>query len=157
MPTKNQSLIKHTGLIGRPRQGDRMRPKSVKLFEVLFLVSLGIGLVISSLGWENLTQKAGAGSVLSVLAGTFLITVVLVLLISRKGSNVARWVLVVMFALGAIPYIPSLAGIFAQNPIIALLAAVQITLQVIALCLVFRSDTKPWFIKAEAGPDSGTQ
>lgn len=133
-----------------------MRPKSVKLFEVLYLVSLGIGLVNTSLGWENLTQKAGVGSLLSVLAGTFLITVVLVLLISRKGSNVARWVLVVMFALGAIPYITSLAGMFAQNPIIAFLAAVQVTLQVIALCLVFRPDTKPWFIKAEAGPASAS-
>lgn len=126
----------------------KKRPRSVELFEVMYLVSLGIGLILSSLSWGYLTQIAGAGFVLFVQAGTLLFVLVLVLLVSRKGSNIARWVLVVMFVLGAIAYIPSAAWMFAINPITAVLAAIQIAFQVIGMWYIFSSDAKPWFQKS---------
>ena len=87
---------------------------------------------------------------LIVQAAVLLIVLGVVLLVSRKGSNIARWVLVVFFVLGAIIYIPSAARMFAQNPVIALLASVQIMLQVAAIYFVFRPDAKPWFQKTSA-------
>ena len=83
------------------------------------------------------------GAVLLVMLG-------LVLAVSRKGSNIARWVLVVLFLLGAIMFIPSYAVMFAQNPANVVLSSVQIALQVAAIYFVFRPDAKPWFRKTSA-------
>ena len=126
-----------------------MRPKSVERFELLFLVSLGVGVVNSTLLWEQLAQMGGAEFTLIVQAVTLLIVLGMVLLVSRKGSNIARWVLVVFFVLGTIMYIPSMAGMLAQNPVAAVLSSVQIALQVAAIYFVFRPDAKPWFQKPE--------
>ena len=127
-----------------------MRPKSVEWFELLFLISIGLGVVSSALLWEQLTQIAGAVFTLIVQAATLLILLGVVLLVSRKGSNIARWVLVVFWVLGAIMYIPSMAGMFAQNMVAAVLSSVQIALQVVAIYFVFRPDAKPWFQKTSA-------
>ena len=129
-----------------------MRPKSVERFELLFLVSLGVGVVISALLWEQL-QMAGAWFALiveAVTAATLLIVLGLVFLVSRKGSNIARWVLVVFFVPEAIMYIPTMAVMLAQNPVVAVLSSGQIALQVAAIYFVFRPDAKPWFQKTSA-------
>lgn len=124
-----------------------MRPKSVERFELLFLVSLGLGVVHSALKWEQLTQMTTAWVVLTTQAAILLIILGLVLLVSRRGSNIARWVLFVLFVLGGVMYIPSAAEIFAQNPVSAVLSSVQLVLQVTAMYFVFRPDAKPWFQK----------
>ena len=124
-----------------------MRPKPVERFELLFLVSLGIGVVNSALQWEQLTQMASAWFILIVQAAVLLMLLGLVLLISWKGSNIARWALVVLFVLGSVMYIPSAAGMLVQNPTAAVLSSIQIALQVAAIYFVFRPDAKPWFQK----------
>lgn len=124
-----------------------MRPKSVERFELLFLISLGLGLVNSALTWDQTSQMAGVVFSLIVQVGVLLIILGLVLAVSRKGSNIARWVLVAMFLLGAIMFIPTYAGMFALNPIVVVISSVQIALQVAAIYFVFRPDAKPWFQK----------
>jgi hypothetical protein len=124
-----------------------MRPESVKRFELLFFLSLGLGMTISVLTWRQTTQMAGAGFALTVQAAVLLILLGLVLLVSRKGSNIARWVLVTLFVIGVIIYIPSVAVMYAQSPLAAMLSLVQFALQVAAIYLVFRPDAKSWFRK----------
>jgi ABC-type proline/glycine betaine transport system permease subunit len=119
----------------------------VERFELLFLISLGLGVVISALNWQQLTQMAEAVFTLTVQAVVLLIMLGVMLLVSRKGSNIARWVLVVLFVLGAIMYIPAMVVTFAQNPVTALLSSVQIAFQVSAIYFVFRPAAKPWFQK----------
>ena len=124
-----------------------MRPKSIERFELLFFVSLGIGIVTSALGWDQISQMAGVLPTLAVQVLTLLIVLSLVLLVSRKRSNIARWVLVAFFVIGTVIYIPNMARLFAQNPLVTVLSSVQIVLQVAALYFVFRPDAKPWFQK----------
>lgn len=124
-----------------------MRPKSIERFEALFLVSLGIGIVTSALNWDFLSQSAGVGFTLAVQAGTLLIMLTLVLLVSRRRSNISRWILMILFVIGSIAFIPGTAELFAQSPITAILAAIQIAMQVTAFYFAFRPDSKPWFTK----------
>lgn len=125
-----------------------MRPKSVERFELLFLISLGLGVVISALNWSQFVQLAGAEFTLIVQGGVLLVMLGLVLAVSRMGSNIARWALVVGFLLGAIMFIPSYAVMLALNPANVVLSSVQIALQVAAIYFVFRPDAKPWFRKS---------
>lgn len=78
-----------------------------------------------------------------------LVMLVLVLLVSRRKSIIARGLLVGIFALGTLIYIPHMFVMLLINPISAGLAAIQVTLQAIALYFVHRADAKPWFSKIE--------
>lgn len=127
-----------------------MRPQSVERFELLFLMSLGLGVVMAALNFDQVAATAGAGFVLIVTATTLLVMVGLVLWASRKGSNIARWILLVFAVLGAVAYVPTVPQLWAENLILPLVSAVQILLQVAGIYFVFRPDAKPWFQKTAA-------
>ena len=98
-----------------------MRPASIIWFERLFLLGLALGLVngmiqfdtalaqiesdpkLAQLGW-------GTGFVVTVMAISLLIPLLLWFLIARRASNIAKWVLVI-FTVPGLFFLPSSAAI----------------------------------------------
>ena len=129
-------------------------PKSIQLFEQLFLASLVLG-VIQSASFSNaagLTQ--GAAYNVAIFQVVVLIVVgALVLLTSRKKSAICKWILVTFFVLGLAAFIPNLASYF-EHGIMGVIGSVQVLLQAAAIYLLFNSDSKSWFESKKLKSDS---
>lgn len=128
------------------------RPHSIIWFERIFLGSLLLGLVNSVLTWSTLTDQISATPGASMLGSNFLIgtmavgiviNLLLWYFIARRGSNVARIIWTILFAIGAFGII----GVFLQpTPVLMKIAPlVSFALQAIGVFLLYRPDAKPWF------------
>ena len=99
-----------------------MRPPSIVNFERLFLAALALGLIGLVLGFDAATaqlaresalRQLGIGAselLIGVSAAWLAIYLLLWFLIARKASNVAKWILVILSAIGAIFFLPALTG-----------------------------------------------
>lgn len=119
-------------------------PKHIKYFEWIWLGSLALGIIIAALSYSE-TVPAG----MEIFAGfiqffVFGIILLLVLLTSRKRSNIAKWILVVLFGLGAIFYIPQLAILF-HIKIAGVLSSLQLLAQCVGLYFLFTQESREWF------------
>lgn len=137
-----------------------MRPSSIVRFDRLYLASIAVGLVGNILEWpltmarlaEN-PDTAALGATATVAAGGMIaVGVVIALLlwffIARRGSNVAKWILVVftVFAIGSLAVgFSSGAVIFDAGGIVRIVA---VALQTAAVVLLFRPDAATWFAPA---------
>ena len=130
-----------------------MRPRSIVAFECLALLSVFFGAVQDALGWQGLVAKAGSvAMVLAIQIITFAIIILLVLLVSRRRSRIAKWVLIISFVIGLVPFVQLLrSGQFTGSAIISI---VQAALQGIAIVLLFTRDARPWFRIKAAGADA---
>ena len=120
-------------------------PKSIKLFEQLFLGSIALGVIQSALMLNNMDLSGDAAyGVAGFQVLILLIVVTIVLLTSRKKSVICKWISVVFFVLGLVAFIPNLA-IFVEQGIAGLISAAQLLMQAYAIYLLFNSDSKAWF------------
>ena len=135
-----------------------MRPSSIIQFERLFLGSIVLGLVNNALTWHDLVNAVGAnpdlqrlgvtpsamiGVVIGLLALGIVINLVLWFLVARRGSNIAKWILTVLTALGIVSMMVS--GLGHQGltlPMVLTLAA--LALQIAAIFELFRRDAVEW-------------
>ncbi|HTG37838.1 hypothetical protein [Sphingomonas sp.] len=136
-----------------------MRPSSIIWFERLFLAALAIGLV-NSLMILNAINADQAGQPLSpsVLIGSIvvgnIINVVLWYFVARRASNIARWILVALFVLGALSLGFSVMTDSYPGGIEGLLGAIGWALQAASILCLFRRDAATWF-ESEPGDDLG--
>ena len=140
-----------------------MRPQSIQLFEKVYLASIAIGLVNAVLSWSQVDamladprmQAAGVGTgtlVLGVVIG-ILVPLLLWYFIARRASNVAKWIYVVLTAVGLFGFLSALANPMAPKGLITLLGAAATGLQVYGAWLLFRPDAAAWFeSKGADGP-----
>ena len=130
-----------------------MRPKSIIMFERLFLASLLLGLLNFGLSYRDAAalvandagaQKLGLGPgfLIGIMIVSYAIYLLLWFLIARMGSNVAKWILVVLTAIGVLSALPALTG--AWDVTLALSLAVY-ALEILALAYLFKPDSKTWF------------
>jgi hypothetical protein len=143
-----------------------MRPKSIIWFERFFLGAWLLGLLNTVLNWDTMMRTAlkqpgvaEVGPALQVMlmvsaAVGLLIPLLLWFFIARKGSVVAKWILVVLYAIGVLSFLFNLvSGNLAIRPLTALPALIAL-LQLAAVFMLFQPDTKPWFGEdATADPD----
>lgn len=138
-----------------------MRPYSMTVFDRLFWAMVVIGLVGGAANWQAAMTALstnpglgmlGNGAVMGMLIGSVVlgvaVNVLLWYFISRRVSNTARWIWVVLAVIG----LPgSLRNIFAQNGLIMLpgagraILAINIVLQIAAVVMLFRAETRAWF------------
>ncbi len=71
-------------------------------------------------------------------------------LIARKASNVAKWVLVVFVAIGAVSFLAALTS--ARFDAAMMLALVVYALEIAAVTFLFKEDAKAW-LKGEWDTD----
>jgi hypothetical protein len=126
-----------------------MRPSSIVYFERLYLFSLVIGLMMAVFSWDLSVETAraegfGPGFLVFVQTFSFLIPLILTLLVSRRASVVAKWILVVIF-LGGLGIMAATAKLSFAGGVLLLVQIVQILMQAIAIALLFTEESRRWF------------
>ena len=137
-----------------------MRPASIVNFERVVLLSIILGIVNTILIWDRLTAAmavTGMGSnfVITVQAITVALYLVLIWFISRRASNVARWIYVVLAAIGlgfGLMGVGQVQALYGTIPLVITIA--QYALAIASLWLLFRSDANAWF-RGERPADPG--
>ena len=126
------------------------RPKSIIWFERLYLGSLAVSVAIMAMGWDATGQIPLVYLLLALLLGLVL-PAVLVLLVSRRRSRVAKWVLIILFAIGLAS---NVAGYNPNGDTRLNVAAMIITaMQMLALALLFTGPARAWLAgKDGTGP-----
>jgi hypothetical protein len=120
-----------------------VRPRNIIRFERLFFLSL----VQAALGWRELTDRAaargeGALALPLLMALTFFTLGALALLVSRGRTAWAKWLLVILCAIGLpLVWASFAAGTIAGSPP---LAVGQVALQAGSLLLLFTGEARRW-------------
>lgn len=137
-----------------------MRPKSIANFEISALLAVLVGVVNSFLSWDKMmaVQQAklvaqgqekmiGMASNLGIAMAVIFIVIWLLLiwLISRKGSPAAKWIYVVLAVLALIAALYGLTKGAVYGTVPFVLAIVQDLLSLAALWFLFQPDAKAWF------------
>lgn len=133
-----------------------MRPESIVMFERLYLGALAVAVVNFALTW-NSTQEymandpavaaagLGNGFLISTMLLSFAIPLLLWYFIAKRGSNIAKWILVVLFGFGLISMIFSFGTMMAMSGPIGLIGALLTTaLQAGAVYMLFKPDAVEW-------------
>jgi hypothetical protein len=131
-----------------------MRPPSIVLFEKVFLAAIVLGLINSLLFWGSMTEvlddpamkAAGMGTgfmLVSVVIGTT-ISLLLWYFIARRASNVAKWIFVVILALGVFGMVANIANPAVPKGAQLVGGFVSLLLQLYAGWLLFKPDAKVW-------------
>lgn len=128
-----------------------MRPKSIVTFEWLALLSCAIALVVTTLTWNGNVaayRHSGYGpTLLWFLTGAeFVLGLLLIFLISRKGNVIAKWILVILTAAGVAELGMEMGDRLGAG-LLGIAEIVKMMLLVTALYFLFRADAKPWFAK----------
>ncbi|MGH6652572.1 MAG: hypothetical protein ACREB7_15720 [Sphingopyxis sp.] len=137
------------------------RPPSIILFERLLWTSFAISVVTTYLAWNDMMAEiehgaAGMRSSTAIGITMFIFAVTLAILaalwyaIARRGSNVAKWIYVVLVALGTLQ---TIASLFEPNSLSTMWlgATLLVTaLSVGSAAVLFRSDAVAWL--AGKGP-----
>lgn len=139
-----------------------MRPASITMFDRLYVASLVLGLINFGLAYDSTLAQmeadpsvaaagmAGPGVLWGVFGFGMAISLLLWFFVSRKASNGARWVLVVLMVIGLI----ALPFSIAELPLTELIGTLVVTVvQVAAVYFLFRPDAKAWFEHGPRGMD----
>ena len=137
-----------------------MRPQSIELFEKVYLGALAISLISVALTWSETVREfdarvpgSGAALAAGAMAIGFAISLLLWWLIARRASNPAKWVLVVLTAIGLFGFLSSLFMATVPKDLNFAVSTVTNLLSVYAAWLLFRPDAVAWLeSKGADGP-----
>ena len=133
------------------------RPKSIRMFELFYLGSVLVGAVNTAMTWAETSASAEAVQVKQMLgpwfvplSTVFLYTLWLLLwyFTARARSNVARWVVVIFYALALIGFVFTLAVGATPAGLPLILSAASLVLTTLAVFFLFRRDATEWFGKS---------
>ncbi len=124
-----------------------MRPESIKKFDILYLASILVGMIGTVMNFGSIEAQAAGTmmtpTVLWVITGiTYALTFLLWYLISRRASNIAKWILVVLTLIGLISLPSIFVGPFSLNKFIGLASTI---LNVAGVIFLFKPDARAWF------------
>ena len=132
-----------------------MRPKSIVMFERLYLAGLAVSLISTALAWPQLRALAetggmGTASLLGSMAIGVLIPLALWYMIARRASVAAKWLCVILFAIGLLVTGVSIGRGKVGPDVFSLLGIAALLLRMGAIAMLFQPDAKPWFAKDRA-------
>ncbi len=141
-----------------------MRPNSIIMFERLFLASLVVGLVGLALTYQQSVDALandpataalglGGGALLGIVVFSYAISLLLWYFIARRASTVAKWIFIVILALGLVSLVGVVTGPWTLETI---LNVVVYGLEVVAAGFLFQPDAKAWFASRGAAADPDT-
>jgi hypothetical protein len=128
------------------------RPQSIINFERCYLGAMAVGILSSVLNWSAIQGQVAATPGAGLLPDWFMpVTIVISLGINlllwyfaaRRGAVVAKWIIVVFFAFSLIGIPGMLSGLVPTR--IMIFGLVSLVLNAIAVWMLFRPDSKPWF------------
>ncbi len=124
-----------------------MRPRSVIQAERLYLLATLLLLVGTVLTWGPLQEVYGVGlaaGVTAFIVGAFLL---LILLTTRRGSPIARILLVILTALGAASLLYQVGTGQVALGLVGIVNLLQVALTVVGAVLLFRPNAAVWFAR----------
>jgi hypothetical protein len=130
------------------------RPKSIRLFELFYLGSVLVEAVNTAATWaatdaspQTVQVKQMLGPWFPALLTVFTFTLWLLLwyFAARARSNVARWAIAILYVLGVIGFIFTLAAGSAPAALPLALSAVSLAFSTVAVVFLFRRDSAAWF------------
>jgi hypothetical protein len=135
-----------------------MRPKSIARFEALSLLSVALAALSAFLTWGGSipgseARAAGGSAAMAAAALGIVISLVLIFFTSRKRSNVAKWILVVLVVVSVVMAVPRLGEIAAAG-LVRLPDAASIILQAVAIFFLFTAEARAWFAGGGSGADA---
>ena len=122
-------------------------PKQIKMAAYLLFGTILVG-VINSILYNYFTNGeayANSSSIFTVIFSLALMTFFSYMIL--LGKNWARITYLVLFLLGAVLSIPVLIYYFTFSPIIGFISLTQTGLQIYALILLYRKESKDWYLK----------
>lgn len=131
-----------------------IRPKSIELFERCYLGGWAVGVVNTLMTWTAVSDDPRIVEASEVIGSWYLptmtaiglaIPLILWFFIARKGSVVAKWIMVVLTAIGVIGLALSFARGEYPAGIPGILGLIGVTLNIAAAAMLFRPDARPWF------------
>jgi hypothetical protein len=127
-----------------------MRPTSILYFERLSLLSIFAGIAFAIVAWQDglatVERVNGFGPAfmpLLQLCGLALL-LILIFLISRRASVVAKWIFAGLFLFGAVAIAPQLPAELGRG-LIGLLLLTQLAIQAAAIYFLFSPESRDWF------------
>ncbi|WP_294290303.1 hypothetical protein [uncultured Sphingomonas sp.] len=135
-----------------------IRPKSIEQFEILYLIAFVLGLVSTWQSWSAqsamLANSVGrdVGPMVSYAAIGVRAAIALALwyFVARRGSAIAKWIVVACAAWAVILLVLVVLGLLrgATAPAAGAVVILQNLLYIGAASMLFRADTKSWFGEA---------
>lgn len=122
-----------------------MRPRSVVQGEYLYLASIVLLLMLAILGWDEAVAQSGVVVAVGINAFFIGLSLLLLILTTRRASRVALWLLVVLTAINAAGYLLQVSSGILATGLFGLLTTAQAVLSTFALFILFRSTARQWF------------
>lgn len=125
-----------------------MRPRSIILFELLYLAAIAIEVGRVAIEWPLLLQSSASDQ--WVRLASIGVSLLLVLLTARRRGRMAGLILAALFVIG----LPMVATVFqpGADPATSVAVAVQLLLQAAALALLFKPASRAWFAARDEAP-----
>jgi hypothetical protein len=136
------------------------QPESIERFEQLFFVRFVLGIVVAIYTWNDnverfhqspLADRMGDGVLYIVSAFSITISLLLWFFIARRGSEVAKWIYIVLFGFSLLSLLAFLAPLPEGAPRFTLITQVStvvgLALTAASVWFLFRPDTRAWFNK----------
>jgi len=131
------------------------KPKAVKTVQLILWVTIAIGLVRTFLEHQKVTQEVAASgfgsSFVYFVTFTSLAFMALQIYLLGKGKNWARWLFVILFAIGIPTVVMQLMKSFSTDPIFTSIGAIQTIAQVYACVLLFTPEASKWYKRKVQG------
>ena len=132
-----------------------MRPKSIVYFERIIFGTLLLGVLQSYLGWdqaivqaETLDRNKAVAITLIILIFTFVLIGTLTLLVSRRRSKIAMWILIAWVVLGLslflLRLVQSTGGLLGLDIVRVIGAALYFIGEGAAVGLLFTPSARRW-------------
>lgn len=134
-----------------------MRPASILHFERILFAALSIDLINNLLSWNLMAARIAAEGMapnpLALLAMSLaspLVGLLFWYFVARRRSNIARWVMTAVVAVGAAAFAYKAAKIGATMDRLLVLGLVSELLKAVAVFRLFTGDANRWYRTAPA-------
>ncbi len=134
-----------------------MRPQSIVQFERLYILGIVLSLAASVWSFGQGANLLPAGATPGMVAALpwvagfgivigLAINLCLLFFIAHKGSEVAKWIFLILFTLGVAGALRGLTAPRIALPTgLRLLSLLHVIIQGVCVWLLFRPDARPWF------------
>jgi hypothetical protein len=138
------------------------RPHSILLFERLYLIAWMIGVASTIASWQAsqamlmrnpAVAEFGPGFLFVTAGVQLLLPLTLWYLVARRGSVVAKWLLVALFVIGLVALLSAAALGTMQLTVSTLVTVIVFALQAAAIAMLFRADARGWFVEGSSDAD----
>ena len=132
-----------------------MRPRSIMLFEGLSLAAVALGVLVLAMTWGALMASvyarirgAGIEPAMMILAALYVgFLVLLILMTSRRGSVVAKWLFAAIIVAEAAFTVPGLPAML-RGGIVGWTQILQLLVQLAGLWFLFVPASRAWVKEA---------